>query len=105
MAWPKSNPSPALAPLGHPLPQGERVAAARGDALRACRLTRSVESRFSHRLTIRWRIETLFHTIELQHPGSERAATIADEADAKSRRAGTDRHFLRRRAGRAGRTG
>src|SRR6266536_4729806 len=56
------------------------------------RLTRSVESRFSHRLTIRWRIETLFHTIELQHPCSERAATVAGEAHAKPRRAGTERH-------------
>src|SRR6266699_179055 len=55
-------------------------------------LTRSVESRFSHRLTIRWRIATLFHTIELQHPCSERTATVAGEADAKPRRTGTARH-------------
>src|SRR6266851_5249082 len=56
------------------------------------RPTRSVESRFSHRLTIRWCIATLFHTIELQHPCSERTATVAGEADAKTRRAGTARH-------------
>src|SRR6266849_1479674 len=56
------------------------------------RPTRSVESRFSHRLTIRWRIATLFHTIELEHPCSERTATVAGEADAKPRRAGTARH-------------
>src|SRR2546423_4490958 len=66
---------------------------------RSPRLTRSVESRFSHRLTMRWRIETLFHTIELQHPFSERAAAVAEEADGKPRRTGTERHLLRSCAG------
>src|ERR1051326_2403139 len=73
----------------------ERGTAACGDAaLRACRLMRSVASRLSQTLKIRWR-ETLFHTIELHHPFSGRAATVAHETDAKARRAGTERKLWR----------
>src|SRR5205807_1258975 len=83
--YPTPHPSPSRGEGGecswHTPPREEGLA----------RLTRSVASRLSHRLTIRWR-ETLFHTIELHHPGSERAAAIAGEADAKPRRPGTGRH-------------
>src|SRR5262249_58581571 len=70
----------------HPPPSGERSA----------RLTRSVESRLIHRLTIRWR-ETLFHTIELQHPFFEGTAAVTGKTDRAPRRTGTERH--RRRTG------